>query len=80
MDIQNEIMWDRAAQQVGSRLQVLVERRSDTLAGHMEGRSARHAPEIDELVYVRGDLEPGRFYQVEITGTEGIDEVARVAE
>lgn len=80
MDIQNEIMLERADQQVGRKLQVLVERHSDTLQGHMEGRSPRHAPDIDGLVYVRGDMEPGRFYEVEITGTEGIDEVGRVAE
>ncbi len=79
MQIQNDIMVDRAAEQIGHRVQVLVERASDTLPGHMEGRASRHAPDIDGLVYVSGELEPGRFYTVEITGTEGIDEVGRVA-
>ncbi len=79
MQVQNEIMLDRAEQQVGSTVQVLVERPSDTLPGCMEGRSERHAPDIDGLVYVRGQLETGSFYQVKITGTEGIDEVGRVA-
>ncbi len=77
--VQNEIMLDYAEQQVGRRVQVLVEKASDTLPGHMEGRAARHAPEIDGLVYVHGELATGRFYEVEITGTEGIDEVGRVA-
>jgi hypothetical protein len=58
---------------------VLVERQSETLPGYMEGRSSREAPEIDGIIYVRGASRAGRFYQVEITGTEGIDQVGRVA-
>ncbi len=79
METQIEIMADHAMQQVGRTIRVLVERESDTLPGHMEARGERHAPDVDGLVYVRGDLEPGRFYEVEIIGTEGIDEVGRVA-
>ncbi len=77
--LQQEIMLERAEEQVGRRVEVLVERPSDTLAGCMEGRSPRHAPDIDGIIYVHGTWETGRLYPVEVTGTEGIDEVGRVA-
>ncbi len=79
MEIQTEIMLDHAEEQVGRVIRVLVERASDSLPGYMEGRAERHAPDVDGIVYVGGELEPGRFYDVEITGTEGIDEVGRIA-
>jgi ribosomal protein S12 methylthiotransferase len=77
-DIQDEIMLERACEQVGKTLQVLVERRSETFEGCMEGRSEREAPEVDGLVYVRGRAKAGRIYPVRIEGTEGIDVIGRV--
>ena len=59
----------RRADLVGSRATVLVDEPG-------WARSHREAPEIDGLVEVPGDLVPGRFADVEITGTAGVDLVA----
>ena len=59
----------RRSDLVGSRATVLVDE-----VGW--ARSHREAPEIDGLIEVPPELGPGRFVDVEITGTAGLDLVA----
>ena len=46
------------------------------------GRTSTQAPDIDNVVYFEADSEMmiGNFYNVEITGTDGVDLVGRVIE
>jgi ribosomal protein S12 methylthiotransferase len=67
MERQREISWAYHQTLVGQRLRVLVDRYADE-EQMWEGRYAGQAPEIDGVVYIRGeDLAPGRFVQVEVT-------------
>ena len=59
----------RRADLVGSSTTVLVDEPG-------WARSHREAPEIDGLIEVPRELEPGRFVNVEVTGTAGFDLVA----
>jgi ribosomal protein S12 methylthiotransferase len=55
---------------IGRTLPVLVE---DVFEGGGVGRSHRDAPEIDGLVYVRGEVSPGSIVDVEVEGAEAYD-------
>ncbi len=77
-ELQREIMEERAREQVGRMLEVLIEGPSDT-PGLLEGRSYREAPDIDGLVLVRGRARRGEMYPVRIEATEGIDIFGRIA-
>ncbi|MDE5600968.1 MAG: 30S ribosomal protein S12 methylthiotransferase RimO [Clostridia bacterium] len=46
------------------------------------GRSAAQAPDIDNVIYFTADsvVQVGNFYDIEITGTDGVDLVGRVLE
>ena len=66
----DEISERRRRSLVGSRTTVLVDRPG-------RARSHREAPEIDGLVEVPDDLTPGCFADVEITGSAGVDLMAR---
>ena len=74
----------RAKQQwVGRRMTVLVEGESAETPLLWEGRSQFHAPEIDGTVYINDfgpleAIEPGRFYECQITEAHDYDMVARV--
>ena len=59
---------------VGRSLQVLVEEVSE---GVSVGRSYRDAPEIDGLVVIDAELEPGRMVEVEVTGADEYDLTAQ---
>lgn len=76
MAVQRTIALARNRRQVGRTLPVLVERRAP---GGYVGRCYRQSPEIDGVVYVRtgGDLSPGTFVPVTITGIRGYDLVGR---
>ncbi|MHB8780628.1 MAG: 30S ribosomal protein S12 methylthiotransferase RimO [Candidatus Geothermincolia bacterium] len=77
-ELAREIMEERAREQVGRTLEVLIEGPADT-PGLLEGRSYREAPDIDGLVLVRGRARRGEMYPVRIEDTEGIDIVGRIA-
>ncbi len=62
----DEITEQRRRSLVGSKTTVLVDRPG-------EARSHREAPEIDGIVEVPADLEPGSFARVQITGAAGVD-------
>jgi ribosomal protein S12 methylthiotransferase len=74
----------RAKQQwVGREVVLLAEGESDETPLLWEGRTQFHAPEIDGKVYINDfgeleSLEPGRFYNAEITEAHEYDIVARI--
>ncbi len=65
-EVCDEITEQRRRNLIGSTTTVLVDRPG-------RARSHREAPEIDGLVEVPDELAPGRFVEVEITGTAGVD-------
>jgi ribosomal protein S12 methylthiotransferase len=76
MRLAAQISAERQAAQVGRELDALIEaRRPD---GTLVGRTYRDAPEIDGVVYVRGDAEPGEVVRVRITGADVYDLTAEV--
>ena len=83
MKLQQSISKRAKQQWVGRELVLLAEGESDETPLLWEGRTQFHAPEIDGKVYINdfGDLEtlePGRFYNAEITEAHEYDVVARV--
>lgn len=71
MRLAAEISAERQAAQVGRELDALIEtRRPD---GTLLGRTYRDAPEVDGVVYVRGDASPGDVVRVRITGSDTYD-------
>ena len=80
---QKKISHAARAQWVGQTLDVLVEGESEETPLLWQGRSEKHAPQIDGLVYVNdfgphAQLEAGQFYRCEITEAHDYDVVARV--
>ena len=80
---QKKISRAARAQWVGQTIDVLVEGESEETPLLWQGRSEKHAPQIDGLVYVNdfgphAQLEAGRFYRCEITEAHDYDVVARV--
>jgi ribosomal protein S12 methylthiotransferase len=83
MKLQQSISKRAKQQWVGHKLVVLAEGESEETPLLWEGRTQFHAPEIDGKVYINdfGDLEalePGRFYNAEITEAHEYDVVARI--
>ena len=66
---------------VGKQLEVLIEQENPS-SGQLIGRSIQFAPEVDGLVYVRGEASLGSIVSVDITAADVYDlygEVANVA-
>jgi ribosomal protein S12 methylthiotransferase len=87
MKLQQSISKEAKQQWVGRELVVLAEGESEETPLLWEGRTQFHAPEIDGKVYINDfaelgadvtALEPGRFYQAEITEAHEYDVVARI--
>ena len=83
MKLQQSISKRAKQQWVGRKLPLLAEGESEETPLLWEGRTQFHAPEIDGKVYINdfGDreaLEPGRFYNAEITEAHDYDVVARI--
>jgi ribosomal protein S12 methylthiotransferase len=73
-ELQDGITASHRAELIGETVEVLVDRKG-------EGRSHREAPEIDGVVRVPTDLQPGDLAQLVVTGAEGPDlEAARPVE
>ncbi|MFZ4507842.1 MAG: 30S ribosomal protein S12 methylthiotransferase RimO [Fimbriimonas sp.] len=70
MRAQQAVSLARNQSWVGRDLDVVVEETKD---GWSIGRSQRDAPEIDGLVFVRGELPLGSFARVRITDAEAYD-------
>ena len=72
-ELQDGITARRRLALVGSRTSILVDERG-------VGRSHREAPEIDGVIRVEGDAEPGSWLDVIVTDAEGPDLEARALE
>ncbi|MGH2394026.1 MAG: 30S ribosomal protein S12 methylthiotransferase RimO [Candidatus Limnocylindria bacterium] len=78
-ELQDRLVWERSQALIGTEQTVLVDGRSEDPAFDWEGRTAGQAPEIDGVVYVRGQLTAGRFAPVRITAAEGYELIAEPA-
>jgi ribosomal protein S12 methylthiotransferase len=83
MRLQQSISRKSRAGQVGRRVELLVEGASEETPLLWEGRTEHHAPEIDGKVYINDfgpfeQLNPGQFYQCEITEAQDYDLVGRI--
>ena len=70
MTLQQPISLSKNQSLVGKTLDVLVEGQGDGLT---VGRTYRDAPEIDGLVVIEGDVPPGEFVPVRVTGAMEYD-------
>ena len=72
MELQQEISSQRLAAKVGKTMTVMIDEVTDD---GVIARSSADAPEIDGLVYVEGagEVQPGDFIAVEITGSDAHD-------
>lgn len=72
MELQQEISSQRLAAKVGKTMTVMIDQVTDD---GVIARSSADAPEIDGLVYVEGtgEVRPGDFIAVEITGSDAHD-------
>ena len=81
MQVQQPIAAAKNKSYVGKTLEVLIEQENPS-SGEFIGRSAQYAPEVDGLVYVRGEASLGSIVSVNITAADVYDlygEVAPVA-
>jgi ribosomal protein S12 methylthiotransferase len=77
MERQRDISWAYHQTLIGRRLSVLVDGFSDE-EQMWEGRYEGQAPEIDGVVYIRGEnLTPGMFVPVEVTEATEYDLIGR---
>jgi ribosomal protein S12 methylthiotransferase len=75
MILQEKISLGKNQTLIGRQLDVLIEGIGD---GISVGRSYRDAPEIDGLVIIEGEIEPGHIVPVQITGAMTHDLSAQV--
>ena len=81
MQVQQPIAAAHNQAYIGQQLEVLIEQEHPG-SGELIGRSAQFAPEVDGLVYVRGEASLGSIVAVNITAADVYDlygEVAPVA-
>jgi ribosomal protein S12 methylthiotransferase len=83
MRLQQSISRKSRAGQIGRHVELLVEGASEETPLLWEGRTEHHAPEIDGKVYINDfgpfeQLNPGQFYQCEITEAQDYDLVGRI--
>jgi ribosomal protein S12 methylthiotransferase len=72
MEVQQPISLVQNERWVGQTVPVLLEQENPS-TGEMIGRSERFAPDVDGLVYVRGEGTLGTIVPVEITGADVYD-------
>ncbi len=83
MGIQRLISKKKKKALVGREFDLLLEGTSEETDLLMEGRTSRHAPEIDGKVFVNDfpeemEPQPGEFYRCQITEAHDYDLVARI--
>jgi ribosomal protein S12 methylthiotransferase len=66
MQLQQPISWQKNRAEIGKTIDVLIEQENPN-TGELIGRSAGFSPEVDGLVYVRGQAPLGRLTPVKIT-------------
>lgn len=72
MVAQQEISFRRNQTQVGRLVDVLIEQENPS-TGELIGRSARFAPDVDGLVYVKGQAALGQLVPVTIESADAYD-------
>ncbi len=79
MELQEQISAEINQHRVGQQLRVIIDRREGDF---WIGRSQYDSPEVDNEVLIPANavLQPGRIYQVRITGAEAFDLYAEVEE
>jgi ribosomal protein S12 methylthiotransferase len=81
MEVAQQVSIIRNRRMVGREIDVLVESLSDADPGERPGfavgRSYRDAPEVDGLVLLEGDFQPGDFVRAKVTSSMAYDLVAR---
>ena len=70
MLIQEQIAAEKSETKVGKTLRVIIDREEGE---YFVGRTEADSPEVDCEVLVKGKLTIGEFYDVKITGFEGMD-------
>jgi ribosomal protein S12 methylthiotransferase len=70
MRLQQGISLEKNEAWIGRDLDVIIE---DARDGWLIGRSHRDAPEIDGLVFVQGEAEPGSIVTTRVTAAEHYD-------
>ncbi|RMG08559.1 MAG: 30S ribosomal protein S12 methylthiotransferase RimO [Cyanobacteria bacterium J055] len=78
MELQQPISLKKNRAEVGKIVDVLVEEETPQ-TGELVGRSARFAPEVDGVVYVRGAARLGSLVSVKITDADVYDLYGEVA-
>ena len=78
MQVQQPIADAKNSSCVGKQVDVLIEQEHPG-TGLLVGRSARFAPEVDGLVYVRGEASLGSIVSVNITAADVYDLYGEVA-
>ncbi len=79
MALQQPISERKNAAYIGQTVDVLVEQ-EDTENGEMIGRSARFSPEVDGLVYIRGEAALNTLVPITITDADIYDLYGKVAQ
>ncbi|MDR2615766.1 MAG: 30S ribosomal protein S12 methylthiotransferase RimO [Oscillospiraceae bacterium] len=74
-ELQSRVMDGFNASRVGKELEVLIEGRE---GGVLYGRSFAESPDIDGVVALRGNADPGAFARALITGADGADAVGEI--
>jgi len=72
MEIQQPIAAAKNEAEIGKVVPVLVEQENPA-TGELIGRSPRFAPEVDGIVYVRGEANLGSITSVRITDADVYD-------
>jgi ribosomal protein S12 methylthiotransferase len=72
MAVQQPISWQKNQAEVGKVVDVLIEQENPS-TGEFIGRSPRFAPEVDGLVYVRGEARLAAIVPVEIQAADVYD-------
>ena len=70
MFIQEQIAAEKSEAKVGKALRIIIDRKEGE---YFVGRTEADSPEVDCEVLVKGKLTIGEFYNVKITGFEGMD-------
>jgi ribosomal protein S12 methylthiotransferase len=76
LEIQREIMLEKLESRVGEEAQVLVD--AIIGGGLAKARLPGQAPEIDGVVFLRGDVQPGDLVTARITGVRDVDLEAKL--
>jgi ribosomal protein S12 methylthiotransferase len=79
MERQAEISLRRNSALVGTEMEVLVEGPMRGRVTRMRGRTSRQAPEIDGMIRLRGEAEPGEFVRAKIVRALTYDLVGDIA-